>query len=120
MRQASRIAVNRTVAGVHFPVDSVAGAMLGLTLGQYLVARCKAANSYSAWKFDGTKFKGDFSWRAMFDVGSGQKEAKTEEAIPSTYIESAEPQTLGPEDHSTVLNWLWVEASKEWAPQPAS
>ena len=52
MRQASRIAVNRTVAGVHFPVDSVAGAMLGLTLGQYLVARCKAASSYTAWKFD--------------------------------------------------------------------
>jgi membrane-associated phospholipid phosphatase len=120
MRQASRIAVNRTVAGVHFPVDSVAGAMLGLTLGQYLVARCKAASLYASWKFDGTKFKGDFNWRAMFDVGSGQKEAKTEGAIPSTYIESTGTQTLVPEDHSAVLNWLWVEASKEWVPQPPS
>ena len=40
MRQANRIAVNRTVAGVHFPVDSVAGALLGLTLAEYLVNLC--------------------------------------------------------------------------------
>ena len=37
-RQAARIAINRTVAGVHFPVDSIAGAMLGLLIGQYVVA----------------------------------------------------------------------------------
>lgn len=34
MRQASRIAVNRTVAGVHFLMDSVAGALLGLTVAE--------------------------------------------------------------------------------------
>ena len=35
-RLAHRIASNRTVAGVHFPVDSGAGALMGCLLGEYI------------------------------------------------------------------------------------
>lgn len=37
-RIAHRIAVNRTVAGVHFPVDSAAGAVLGTVLAEVVIA----------------------------------------------------------------------------------
>jgi hypothetical protein len=38
-KQAERIAVNRTVAGMHFPVDTWAGAMLGVAIGRIIVAK---------------------------------------------------------------------------------
>ena len=71
MRQAARIAINRTVAGVHFPADSAAGAVLGLTLGQYLVNRANGtATNYRAAEFDGAAYPDneDFNWSDLFDV----------------------------------------------------
>lgn len=37
MRIAARIADNRTIAGVHYPMDSLAGAVLGITTGEVLL-----------------------------------------------------------------------------------
>ncbi len=44
LRHAERIAVNRTVAGVHFPVDSVAGMVLGRSIAELIMQRCGSAD----------------------------------------------------------------------------
>ncbi|WP_165456192.1 phosphatase PAP2 family protein [Paracoccus sediminis] len=64
-RLASRIAINRTVAGVHFPVDSAAGAILGIQLGRYMMARGlqrptaqpPVPATVPSVEFDGSKFR---------------------------------------------------------------
>jgi membrane-associated phospholipid phosphatase len=138
MRLASRIAVNRTVAGVHFPIDSVAGAVLGLTLGQYLVARAnpEKGKGYHPAHFDGRAEvpealqpeKGnrlalgdlDFHWSTVFDVQAGAI-SQADKAHPSVKLmkDGADPSKvlwvdLSKDARSSPLEWLWAEARREW------
>jgi hypothetical protein len=46
---AERIAVNRTVAGLHYPIDSWAGAILGRAIGQIILAKCGIDRSVDAY-----------------------------------------------------------------------
>jgi membrane-associated phospholipid phosphatase len=115
MGLAERIAVNRQVAGVHFPVDSSAGALLGLTLGAYLVARFQSATAtYQAWDFDGTQFPfrpdpaSDFRIDLLFDTGSGQQ------ISPGAWATAIGNQTIAESGQSAILHWLWSEARDEW------
>ncbi len=57
-RIAHRVAVNRTVAGVHFPVDSAAGAVLGCMIGEAVWAVLTGAKT---------------GWKAKFDLGEIDK-----------------------------------------------
>jgi hypothetical protein len=50
-RLSARITTNRVIAGVHFPVDSMAGRMLGVALGEYFVARCTGGKTFMNRKF---------------------------------------------------------------------
>jgi len=112
-RLAARVATNRTVAGVHFPVDSAAGAVLGITLGLYFVKRCDTTSpAYDAFEFDGTQYPtppgavqadGDFYWQVILAAMNG---------TPKPYITKTAGQ---PQQYSPLLNWLWGEAVAEWS-----
>ena len=109
MRQAARVAINRTIAGVHFPVDSAAGQVLGLALGEYLEHRAKGTPSYSSWQFDGTVYGPnlDFSWRDQWNAaGTARQPAPTGYSTP---ISSTETSATAP-----LLVDLWSKALGEW------
>lgn len=102
-RQAYRIAVNRTVAGVHYPVDSAAGRVLGTLLGEYLVARC-AGDAFKQREFLGSDYVGpahsvrDFDLQDSIDNGQAGRQVGPALALPP-----------GP-----LMAWMWGEALKEW------
>ncbi|MBQ0919153.1 phosphatase PAP2 family protein [Hydrogenophaga aromaticivorans] len=105
-RLAARIAVNRTVAGVHFPVDSAAGRLLGTALAEFLVARATGKRVHERG-FDGRLFQGangealDFSLHQKMDGPHRQ----------AAYTRSATSTGVG---NAPLLTWLWEEAIKEW------
>ncbi|MFW5332323.1 phosphatase PAP2 family protein [Hydrogenophaga sp. ZJX-1] len=105
-RLAARIAVNRTVAGVHFPVDSAAGRLLGTALAEFLVARATGTRVHERG-FDGRLFHGpngealDFSLHQKMDGPQRQ----------AAYTRSATSTGVG---NAPLLTWLWEEAIEEW------
>jgi hypothetical protein len=118
MRQAARIAVNRTVAGLHFPVDSAAGALLGLTLAEYLINLCTDAPKYLAARFDGPRYpinrqrrgiSADFNWEEFYDADN-QRLRISGAAIGYAKLERWHPFGEKPE----ALQWLWKKAEAEW------
>jgi hypothetical protein len=105
MRHAERIAVNRTVAGVHFPADSAAGMVLGQALSDYYLRRFGGTGSIPSRTFDGKKFKGDFSYESVLEKPQGDSEADI--------CRSPELFTIS---QSTLLKHVWLAALDEWRP----
>jgi membrane-associated phospholipid phosphatase len=105
-RLAARISTNRVVAGVHFPVDSAAGRLLGTALAEFLVARATGTKVHERG-FDGRLFEGphgepmDFNLHESMDHTSGH-----------AYTRSAGTMGVG---NAPLVAWLWEEALKEWA-----
>ena len=98
-RQAHRIAVNRTVAGVHFPIDSWAGARLGVQIGRILGAMMGSGgtvhgtDTYDPNTAPGTDFL--FADLAAVLVPAGGP------AVPVA--------------QDPLMNWLWSQARDEFA-----
>jgi len=122
-RLAMRIAVNRTVAGVHFPIDSTAGRMLGETLATYLAYRCGNPDSCQGWTprvFDGQRDRDGNpikTWTRDFDRHDALDGWTN--SVPFFWRNNGTKS--GPQktwtvvkDGESLLNWLWVQAQKEW------
>ncbi len=122
-KMAERISTNRVVAGVHFPVDNVAGRLLGVTLGEYFLRRCgqdlghqvkKLANGAKnpcqrkkGWihrKFDGPAFPPD----EEFDPASQNLYDDTVKYYP--VVEQVDlPKSIP----SALMMEMWLRAQKE-------
>ena len=102
-RLAARIAVNRTVAGVHYPVDSACGRLLGTSLGEFLVARATGGSVHHR----------GFNADLFVEPDGSPRDFKLSDPL------NVEPYSAGrsaialPKAES--LAWLWNEALKEWS-----
>lgn len=97
MRLAMRIAQNRTVAGVHYPSDSMAGAVLGIGIGEMVVNWLSGRAETPRRAFDGTSWRGDFDLAALQAVLDGG----------GTGVAIGTPP-------APVMACLWQVARSEW------
>jgi membrane-associated phospholipid phosphatase len=107
-RLAARIADNRTIAGVHYPVDSAHGALLGLSVALAVVAHCLGGgpkHKVPGWVADGNDWFGDFSLLKWCEA-LGSKGKPGWRSGPTTTLPKAEDWH--------VLPSLWKAAVAEW------
>lgn len=110
-RIAYRIAVNRTIAGVHFPIDSMAGAVLGFTLANALhaVAKGKTLVSHprlaSGEGFPLMHEDGDFTFKGLRGNLENIAPRKGDSVVESTNI-------------APTFAKLWSLAEDEWPHKP--
>jgi membrane-associated phospholipid phosphatase len=106
---AHRIAANRTVAGVHFPVDSAAGAMLGAVLGEQLFGAATGARLPSELPV----FKAGLAGAPQADVNFTEQDDFSRDWLgghaPSDRVAPSEFQI------ETPLQALWAKAAAEFA-----
>lgn len=108
-RLAARTSINRTVAGVHFPIDSIAGQILGQTLGEYLVWRCLRDPRPGASARSGTP------WRSrVFEARDGAADFLPDHEVVEGELVSDLPPVPRKGAAPCALGWLWDQARAEW------
>jgi membrane-associated phospholipid phosphatase len=107
-RLAARTSINRTVAGVHFPIDSIAGQMLGQTLGEYLVWKCLSYPRPDAPALPATPWSS-----RVFEAPDGAMDFLWDHKVVGGEVVSDLPPV--PKDAApSALGWLWDQARAEW------
>ena len=105
IEMAQQVAQNRTVAGLHFPVDSAVGCALGTSMAEYFVQRCTGKGGWESRSFECDKFVDP----------TGPKDFSAEEVLFSKqpYLQTCpEGQSL-PGGYLMPQMWAWAVA--EWA-----
>jgi hypothetical protein len=107
---AHRISENRVVAGIHFPIDMVAGRLLGDALASYFLARADKDNQL---KWTGGKFE------IGSNESSGEFKATNEEGKVARFFGPGCERLHGERPRkSDLLVEMWREAAAEWERQP--
>jgi hypothetical protein len=121
-RTAARIAVNRVVAGVHFPVDNLAGRLLGTVLGRYFAFCCRAElpRGSPSWRpaaFLGNKCTGDEEFeperQPLLEPDSQPLSPAARIARPDYYRLEEIPNLENLEPCDSVLRPMWLAAEAE-------
>jgi PAP2 superfamily len=106
-RLASRIAVNRTIAGVHYPIDSAAGMLLGQSIAEYLLKKMTGVGAVYGRKFKIEDTSSGLS--SDFDFDPNSLMTAEEEVTVALFSEKRDSIA-----ESTMLNWIWNHAKEEW------
>jgi membrane-associated phospholipid phosphatase len=113
-RVSARITTNRVIAGVHFPVDSMAGRMLGVALGEYFVGRCIGSQPFMSRTFVAAGGIDNYPTTDFnpFNTGPSTSTIPSQNlSLGPLYSESAGVNVTS----SPLMNYLWGVAEAEWS-----
>jgi hypothetical protein len=110
--QAARIGQNREVAGVHFPADTLAGRILGNTLGHYLrfVATGEGGDALGTC-FDGAAY---YLADERLDPTRGREPGASLKYDDAQFSDKAAQATAPAKMQTSCVSLLWARAASEW------